>query len=68
MIESPCVNVCTLDPQGRLCLGCYRTIEEIGAWAAMSDRERSAVMARLGERRREDLAIQQAAAAASSGG
>jgi len=37
MIESPCIRVCTLDATGELCLGCFRTLEEIGSWAAYSD-------------------------------
>jgi predicted Fe-S protein YdhL (DUF1289 family) len=32
---SPCINVCTLDGQGR-CVGCLRTGAEIGRWLAMS--------------------------------
>jgi uncharacterized protein len=30
-IESPCVKVCVIHPEARICAGCYRTIEEIGA-------------------------------------
>jgi predicted Fe-S protein YdhL (DUF1289 family) len=53
MIESPCIKVCTLDATGELCLGCFRTIEEIGGWAAMCDAERSTVIARLAPRRED---------------
>lgn len=47
MASTPCIRVCTLDPAGRLCLGCGRTAEEIGAWAGMDEAARQAVMARL---------------------
>ena len=53
MIESPCIRVCTLDESGAICLGCFRTLEEIGAWAGMSDPERSHVMSMLGARKRQ---------------
>lgn len=49
-ISTPCVAVCTLDAHGQFCLGCGRTLEEIGAWASMSESERRAVMARLESR------------------
>ena len=50
-VESPCVRVCTLDPGGRVCLGCFRTLEEIGTWAQLSDPERLRVLERLPARR-----------------
>ena len=34
-----------------LCLGCFRTLTEIGGWASLSDEQRAAVMAELPERR-----------------
>jgi len=51
MIESPCVNICTLDAGSGLCLGCGRTIAEIARWGAMSDAERAGVMSELPGRR-----------------
>ena len=41
MIESPCVNICTLDARLRACFGCGRTIDEIARWSAMSAADRS---------------------------
>ncbi|MBD8899176.1 DUF1289 domain-containing protein [Rhodanobacter sp. DHG33] len=40
---TPCIGVCQLDAQG-YCIGCRRTIEEIGRWRSMSDAERLRVM------------------------
>ena len=51
MIESPCIRVCTLDAAGELCLGCFRTLDEIGGWSAYSDTERWSVLERLPARR-----------------
>jgi len=47
MIESPCNKICTLDARSGLCLGCGRTVDEIGRWTAMSATERARVMAEL---------------------
>jgi predicted Fe-S protein YdhL (DUF1289 family) len=46
-VESPCVKICVVHPESRLCLGCYRSVEEIAAWGRMSPAERRAVMAEL---------------------
>lgn len=49
-IESPCVKVCVVHPESRLCTGCLRTIDEIGAWSKMTPDARRAVMAELPSR------------------
>ena len=49
-IESPCVKVCVIHPESRLCTGCLRTIDEIGAWSRMSAEARSAILAELPSR------------------
>ena len=46
-MESPCVKICTYDPGSGLCLGCGRTLDEIGDWFSMTDGERRAVMEAL---------------------
>jgi predicted Fe-S protein YdhL (DUF1289 family) len=51
MIESPCINICTLDARSGLCLGCGRSIDEIAHWSAMSPAERACVMNELPARR-----------------
>jgi predicted Fe-S protein YdhL (DUF1289 family) len=61
-ISTPCVKICVIDPLSALCIGCGRTVEEIAAWMAMDEAERSAVMAGLGER------LAQARSRASRGG
>lgn len=49
-IESPCVKLCTIHPETRLCLGCGRSIDEIASWGSMSPDQRRAVMAELPQR------------------
>ena len=36
-----------MDDESGLCLGCRRTITEIGGWARLTEAEREAVMAEL---------------------
>ncbi|MFD2738874.1 DUF1289 domain-containing protein [Sulfitobacter aestuarii] len=49
-IESPCVNICVVHPEARLCTGCLRSIDEITGWSRMSSEERRVVMAELPQR------------------
>lgn len=49
-IESPCVKLCQIHPEERLCVGCLRTLEEIGMWSRMSPEARRAVMEELPSR------------------
>lgn len=49
-METPCIDICTIDEANGLCKGCYRTIDEIARWASMSSEERRAIMAILPER------------------
>lgn len=55
-IVSPCVKSCRLDGAGRFCLGCERSVEEIGVWAVLGAAERDRIMAELPGRRRARLA------------
>ena len=49
-MKSPCIKVCQMDPQRGLCLGCARSLDEIGRWGSMSEAERDSIMKQLGER------------------
>ena len=46
---TPCIGVCELDERN-ICAGCYRSLDEIGAWSSMTDAARSQIMARLDQR------------------
>ncbi|MEZ5723220.1 MAG: DUF1289 domain-containing protein [Paracoccaceae bacterium] len=41
---SPCVNVCVIQPETGLCIGCLRNRDEIAAWARLDNAERRAIM------------------------
>jgi monothiol glutaredoxin len=47
---SPCIKVCVLT--GSRCSGCWRTIDEIAGWGAMSAEQQWAVIAALENRRK----------------
>lgn len=49
-IESPCVQVCVVHPETRLCIGCARSIDEIGAWSKLSPEARRMIMDELPSR------------------
>lgn len=49
-IKTPCVKVCFVDPAAGLCVGCFRTMEELGRWTAYSEAERDAILAALPQR------------------
>jgi hypothetical protein len=48
--DSPCRQVCVLDPVTELCIGCGRTSTEIAGWMATTAEERRAILAQLPER------------------
>jgi hypothetical protein len=52
-VKSPCIGVCALDARD-VCIGCYRSAAEIGAWSALTNEEKRAVLARADRRYREE--------------
>lgn len=49
-VESPCVRICVVHPEARICTGCYRTVDEIARWSKMNADERQEIMAALPDR------------------
>ena len=52
-VPSPCVDVCQMDPQSGLCLGCRRTLQEIAGWLEMTPDEKLATLERVAVRKRQ---------------
>jgi predicted Fe-S protein YdhL (DUF1289 family) len=50
LVASPCVGVCTVDRTRNLCIGCLRTLQEIGAWRTMTLDQKRATVAACEER------------------
>lgn len=49
-IESPCVKICVVHPEARICTGCLRSIDEISRWSRMTAIERREIMNELPSR------------------
>ncbi|MDA0360570.1 MAG: DUF1289 domain-containing protein [Proteobacteria bacterium] len=49
-IESPCVDICQLNPNTGICTGCFRTMDEISLWIELSDDEKQEVLRLAKER------------------
>ncbi len=47
--RSPCISVCVLD-ESDVCMGCYRSTEEITDWFTATDEQKRAVLIRARER------------------
>ena len=53
-VNSPCVGICSVDDLSGLCVGCFRTMDEISQWWDMNDAERNKVMSQLADRQMEN--------------
>ena len=51
-LPSPCVARCALN-RHQVCVGCYRTIEEIVNWKSLSDETQQEVIAELTTRKQQ---------------
>ncbi|ADZ71253.1 DUF1289 domain-containing protein [Polymorphum gilvum] len=49
-METPCIDVCIIDPLTGLCRGCRRTLDEIADWSRLTPAERHKIMAELPQR------------------
>ena len=49
-VQSPCIKVCVIHPEARLCTGCLRTIDEITVWSKLSNEDRKTIMDELPDR------------------
>ena len=50
-VPSPCVSVCALDASGRICMGCFRTLDEIAAWGTLEATEKRRILTELPARK-----------------
>ncbi|WP_031435126.1 DUF1289 domain-containing protein [Methylomarinum vadi] len=51
-IESPCIGQCCLNEQD-ICLGCYRSLEEITSWTLVDNDTRRQYLQNVAERKKE---------------
>jgi predicted Fe-S protein YdhL (DUF1289 family) len=52
MIKSPCIRNCCLD-ENNICLGCFRSLQEICDWSNSSDDEKKEVLKKCQQRQTE---------------
>lgn len=50
-VATPCIKVCFVDGKSGLCLGCFRTLNEIARWQRLETDERAKIMEELPSRR-----------------
>lgn len=48
-VRSPCVSICCLD-ENDICIGCYRSGDEICAWSGLNNDQRRAVLEQVAVR------------------
>ncbi|MBK8524839.1 MAG: DUF1289 domain-containing protein [Betaproteobacteria bacterium] len=51
---SPCVNICRMDADNHMCVGCFRTLDEIAQWSRASEDAKRAILAAVEGRRAEN--------------
>ena len=56
-VNSPCVGICSVDDLSGLCVGCFRTMDEISQWWDMNDAERNKVKSQLADRQIESASF-----------
>ncbi|PKA42442.1 DUF1289 domain-containing protein [Rhizobium sullae] len=49
-MQTPCIHLCSIDTATGFCMGCGRTLAEIGDWMSYSDEERQRIMTVLAAR------------------
>jgi len=54
--QSPCISVCLLDEQD-ICLGCFRSADEITDWLMASPQQKREILERSVQRRDASLTV-----------
>ena len=50
MVKSPCIDICTIDPESGLCVGCSRTQEEINEWNVKNNDQKKELLIKIKSR------------------
>ena len=46
-IDSPCIDICTIDRDSGECIGCGRTVEEVSNWANFDNLKKKQILENL---------------------
>lgn len=49
-VIDPCIQICSIDWESGLCVGCSRTAEEINNWHKMTPEEKIEIVKQLAKR------------------
>ncbi|NRD89017.1 DUF1289 domain-containing protein [Sphingopyxis sp. BSNA05] len=52
-MKSPCNDICTIDRSSKLCVGCGRSLSEIGEWGSASSGRQREILSLLPDRMRQ---------------
>ena len=50
-IKSPCNELCLMDEETGLCIGCLRTSDEIAMWPSYNNEEKRAILEEIKSRK-----------------
>ncbi|MDC0093025.1 DUF1289 domain-containing protein [Alphaproteobacteria bacterium] len=48
--NSPCIGICKLDTNSNLCLGCFRSADEIAKWPQLDNEKALQIMEEIKDR------------------
>ena len=48
-INSPCIGLCAVNDDN-ICIGCYRSLQEIGTWLQLDDKSKTQILANCHDR------------------
>ena len=51
-IDSPCIDICTIDPNSGECIGCGRTLDEINNWTNFDNLKKKQILENLKVRKK----------------
>ena len=49
-INSPCIGLCAVNDDN-ICIGCYRSLEEIGTWLQLDDKSKTQILTHCHDRK-----------------
>jgi predicted Fe-S protein YdhL (DUF1289 family) len=50
MVKSPCINICKINNDSGLCIGCYRNVDEVSNWIHFTDKQKKIVISKIQKR------------------
>ena len=50
-IDSPCIDICTIDRDSGECIGCGRTVEEVRNWTNFDNLKKKQILENLNARK-----------------